>query len=107
MNNGSKKNKTKAVNKMYYVLDTPAGLNRGFRREVYNLVDSPDNLRLVHYIGDHTLIEAFPHRNSKIKRGAYSQTLPSTLLAINESCSTNKDAHKVYKEAVNAQKSKF
>ena len=89
---------------MYYVLDTTAGLNRGFRREVYYLKDSTDNLRLVHYIGDHSLIEDFPHRNSKSKTAPYIKTLPSTLLAINEAC-ISKDPHLVYKKAVNEQKS--
>lgn len=92
------------MHKSYYVLETTAGINRGFRREVFNLIGLVDNLRLVHYIGDDLLIENFPHRNSKSKTAVYSQTLPSTLLAINEACAS-RDAHMVYKDAVNAQKS--
>ena len=102
--NGTKKDKTDVIKKCYYKLDTPSGLSAEFRREVYNLIAEPDGLRLIHYIGDHTKVQAFPHRNSKTKQGSYSMTLPSTLKSINDSCA-NKDAHMVYKDAVNSQTS--
>lgn len=102
-NNGIKKDRTGLIKKTYYVLDTPSGLNSGFRCEVFNLLSDQDGLRLIHYIGDHSLIVAFPHRNAKTKQATYAMTLSSTLLSINDSCA-RKDAHMVYKDAINAQK---
>ena len=100
-----KKDKANVLEKRYYILDTSSGLNAGFKREVYNLKDN-DELKLVHYVGDHSLVVDFPHRNSKRTTGSYAMTLPSTLKSINDSCAS-KDAHLVYKEAVNSQKSDY
>ena len=104
-NYGRKENKSKSVEKRYYNLEVPTGAVAGFRRQVYNLKGN-ETLKLVHYIGDDGLIVEFPHRNCKTKTGTYSMTLPSTLLAINEAC-TSKDAHMVYKDAVNSSSKIF
>ncbi len=58
---------------------------------------------MIHCIGGHSLIEVFPHQNAKTKQATYAMTLSCTLLSIDDSCA-RKDAHVVYKDAINAQK---
>ena len=63
-NNGTKRDRSGVIRKKYYSLVTPSGLDRGYRREVYSH-DNIENLHLVHYIGNHELVQPFPHRNNK------------------------------------------
>ena len=105
-NIGLKKSSCLPVEKRYYNLQNELKADGGFKRHVFNKTNKSDIvLRLVQYTGDHNLVVPYAHLNSK-KTGAYSMTLPSTLVLLKEACE-KKDAHLVYKDAVNKTTSKF
>ena len=61
--------------------------NPCFKRSSYSLLDDTKNecLTLIHYTGDHTTANKFPHGNSKSKvKKAYIRTCPSVLQAAGE-----------------------
>jgi hypothetical protein len=102
-NLGLKKSKNGKIHKRYYHLQLESGVESDFKRDCFNLTGET-KLKLVQYIGNHNLVVAFAHQNSK-KIGAYSMTLPSTLIHLQKSCE-NKNPHKVYKDTINSTKSK-
>ena len=58
---------------------TPEGRDGRFRCNVYQLLDDPNGLTLVHYIGDHTIAAAFRHGNAKGSSQTFTRTCPSVL----------------------------
>ncbi len=99
---GHKRSADGKIQKRYYHLQLENGTESGFKRCCFNFIDST-SLKLVQYTGDHGLVVPYAHQNSK-QLGAYSMSLPSTLLNLQKACES-KDAHKVYREAINSTKS--
>ena len=46
-----------------FILDSENGPSENFKKQVYQMRDN-QNYTIVHYIGDHSLIKQFPHRNA-------------------------------------------
>ncbi len=101
-NMGLKHFNNQKIQKRYYQLQLEKSTESGFRRYCFSLSGN-SSLKLVQYTGDHTLVVPFAHKNSKSK-SAFCMTLPSTLLYLQNAVQT-KDAHRVYKEAINSTKS--
>ena len=90
--------KNPVLRKRYYILDTENGPSKDFKKHVYQLLDSK-HITIIHYIGDHSAISKFPHRNSKKGSTAFVRTCPSTFNKLAKVCKTNK-ASVVYKKEV-------
>ena len=56
-------------------------------------------ITIIHYIGNHSAISKFPHRNSKKGSTAFVRTCPSTFNKLAKDCKTSK-ASVVYKKEV-------
>ena len=65
VNNGVKQlpKKSPVVKKTYFLLDTENGQTDGFRKHVYQLLDS-QQYTIIQYIGNQSLVSQFPHRNA-------------------------------------------
>ena len=72
------------VRKIHFVAVLPTGNDNRFKRHAYILLDAPENLLLLHYVGDETIQVDFPHGNSKLSRNFY-RTCPSVLRGIADS----------------------
>ena len=90
--------KSPKLNKFYFHIDTPKGTNKGFAKHAYQIINENNNLTLVHYIGDDSLSEDFPHRSAKATR-SYFCTLPSYLKSNEEQLKLSK-ASVVYKNEI-------
>ena len=99
---GHKSSNDGKIQKRYYHLQLENSIESGFKRNCFNSKDNT-TLKLVQYTNDHELVVPFAHKNAKLN-GAYSMTLPSTLLNLKKACE-RKDAHKVYKETITSTKS--
>lgn len=86
------------MKKIYFVLDTENGPSDGFKKQVYQLIDS-QQYTLIQYIGDQSLISHFPHRNATNSNRNFARTCPSTMKKIAKECETRK-ANVVYKEEI-------
>ena len=67
------------VRKIYFVIVLPSG--NDIKRHAYIRIDAqqqPENLVLLHYVGDETIAIDFPHGNSKLGQNFY-RTCPSVL----------------------------
>ena len=100
INNGvtSLPKKCPAVKKSYFILDSENGPSEKFKKQVYQMRDN-QNYTIVHYIGDHSLIKQFPHRNATTSNKNFVRTCPSTMKKISKDCKLHK-ANVVYKQEV-------
>ena len=100
INNGvtSLPKKCPVVKKIYFILDTQNGPPEKFKKQVYQMRDN-QNYTIVHYIGDHSLIKQFPHRNTTTCNKSFVRTCPSTMKKISNDCKLHK-ANVVYKQEV-------
>ena len=96
------------VKKSYYAIDTPEGLSNDFRKHVYVLLHSEDELStypklvLIHYLGDEKVANDFPHGNQKKNTSRnYCQLCPSSLTKTKEQLSTTSPS-KLYKTEIAA-----
>ena len=80
------------------MLDTENGPSDGFKKQVYQLLDSQQST-LIQYIGDQLLISQFPHRNATNSNRNFVRTCPSTMKKIVKECETRK-ANVVCKEEI-------
>ena len=90
--------KNPVFRKRYFILDTENGPSREFKKHVYQPLDSKQ-ITIIHYIGDHSAISKFPHRNCKKGSTAFTRTCPSTLNKLSQVCKMSK-ANVVYKKEV-------
>ena len=58
-------------------------------QDVYQLLGSKQ-ITITHYIGNHSAISKFPHRNSKKGSTAFVRTCPSTFNKLEKDCKTSK-----------------
>ena len=84
--------------KSYYYIKADGKSNKAFKKEVYFPVEIPDEVCIVHYLGDATVSEPSPHGNSK-KTQPFFRTKPSVLHDLEKKTEVEK-AHKVYKNLV-------
>ena len=87
------------VGKSYYYLRTQTGTDKGFKKEVFILLND-DSRALVHYIGDETLSQPGAHGNSKKQTKLFFRTKPSVLTTLTEKTQTAVPSNRIYKEAV-------
>ena len=85
--------------KSYFYIKTAAGkCDKNFRREVYFPFENPQNVAVVHYIGDESLSAKAPHGNAQHEK-PFFRTQPSVLRELQARPDVEK-AHKIYKEMV-------
>ena len=70
-----------------------------FRRDVYFPIDNPENIAVIHYIGDSTLSVPGPHGNSMKQTKLFCRTKPSVAKKIVTEVE-EKAPHKVYKQMI-------
>ena len=86
------------VKKSYFYIDSVHGPSADFRRHAYEL-DPPNNLVLIHYLGDEGAAVDFPHGNQQNESRNFVRTCPSLLGHISAECSRSTTS-KVYKSAL-------
>ena len=89
------------VKKMYFQVDTPAGLSKLFQRHAYQLLCNTQ-YTLVHYLGDSSVHESVPHRNCTTQEGAagHQRTLLSYLDTLKQQAVGPKQPAVIYKAEV-------
>ena len=70
-----------------------------FRKDVYFPIDNPENIAIIHYIGDDQMSVTGKHGNSLKQTKLFFRTKPSVLKRIAEEVEENVP-HKVYKKMV-------
>lgn len=85
--------------KSYFYIKTETGkCDKNFRREVYFPVSNPDNIAVIHYIGNEKLSRKAPHGNAKHDK-PFFRSKPSVIKDLQERPEIEK-AHKIYKDMV-------
>ena len=86
------------VKKSYFYIDSVNGPSLDFRRHAYEL-DPPNNLVLIHYLGDENAAVDFPDGSQQNENRNYVQTCPPLLGHITTECSRS-TMSKIYKSTL-------
>ena len=86
------------VLKSYFQIATPQGASPEFVRHSYELIPS-NGLVLIHYLGNETAANKFPHGNVKHHTREHIRTCPSVLKDLDDEC-VHSTTSKVYKSLV-------
>lgn len=81
------------VKKTYFHVATESGSSNSFVKHCYQRL-SPDNIVVIHYLGDDTCVGDQPHGNSKREEARpHIRTCPSVLRDLSEECKYSKAAN--------------
>ena len=72
------------LKKLYFNLVRTDGPTKQFQRLPFQLLNNED-LVLVQYVGNYTLVEEFPYQNSKSNKKSYVRVCPSVISNIKSS----------------------
>ena len=86
------------VKKSYFNIQTPKGPSSDFSKHAYEL-DPTNNFTLIHYLGDESAANDFPHGNKKNDNRAHIRTCPSVLKELTTKCNKSTTS-RVYKSAI-------